>query len=224
MQLNVLELLISQKFLPVLPAVDLTHPSASIDPQSLVDSLSECISASKSVTSALLAMPSGYENSLTNHEWIVLSWSLSFSARIDILAGGQSIPHPAQNLRRRLEFRHTLRQVLLRLQSLVSPHEDSTGDRDVFYHFLKRARGIEAWYLRQTGISSLSTPASVDVGRDQVGSTGNTAGVDFPALAVNHSGPGLMASGDLSFAGFFAEDMQNVDYGLFLGGQSFVSF
>lgn len=217
LQLNVLELLTSQQSLPHL-TLGAIQQSAGDNQQPIMDSLSECIMASKSVLGALLAMPAGSEQFLSNLEWVVFSWSLSFSARLDVLASGPCMAHLMQRLRRRLDFRHTLRQVLLRLESLVAPQEDGTGDRDVFYHFLKRARGVEAWYLRHTGLESLSTPGGIDASPSQVGSASCGAEIDR-TLTANASQSGLVDSPNLSFSDYFPQEMLDVDFGMFLGMQ-----
>lgn len=219
LQLNVLELLMSQKsLLGFPPGAGLLQQSLADKPQSVTDSLSECILVSKYVTSTLLAMPPGYEKFLSNLEWIVLSWGLSVSARLDVLAGSSPISHLTKHLRRHLDFRHTLRQILLRLQSLVTPQEDSTGDRDIFYHFLKRARGIEAWYLRHTGLESLSTPGNSDVSASHADDASSCAEVD-PPLTGNVAESVNTGSGGFSFVDLVAEDMQEIDFGMFLGMQ-----
>ncbi|KAK0716061.1 hypothetical protein B0H67DRAFT_256615 [Lasiosphaeris hirsuta] len=153
LQLGMIELVISQRFLPgsPLPAALI---SASQGPRyngaQVVDVFSDSILASKSLINILITMSPGQEKILSNLEWITLSCALSFSARLSLLAGDDRISHLTKHLQRSLDIRHTLRQVILRLSSMVSPGEDSSGDRDTFYHFLRRAEAIEAWYMRQT--------------------------------------------------------------------------
>ncbi|OIW35476.1 hypothetical protein CONLIGDRAFT_567048 [Coniochaeta ligniaria NRRL 30616] len=225
LQLNVLELLLSQQSLPGLSAGGgLLQQMLAEKPHSITDLLSESILASKSVISTLLASPPGYEKVLSNLEWIVLSWSLSLPARLDVLAASPPMSHLTRNLRRRLDFRHTLRQILLRLQSLVSPLEDSVGDRDIFYHFLRRARGVEAWYLRHSGLDSLLTPGSIDVATSHAGSASNRGAEANPTFPGNASEPGNLGTADLFFVDLVDEGMQDVDFGLFLGMQDFDLF
>ncbi|KAK3360505.1 hypothetical protein B0T25DRAFT_130868 [Lasiosphaeria hispida] len=152
LQLGMVELVISQRFLPGSPfPVTL---SASQEPRyssaQVVDLFSDSILASKSLINILITMVPGQEKVLSNLGWITLSCALSFSARLSLLAGDNRISYLTKHLQRSLDIRHTLRQVILRLSSMVSPGEDSRGDRDTFYHFLRRAEAIEAWYLRQT--------------------------------------------------------------------------
>ncbi|KAK3312321.1 hypothetical protein B0H66DRAFT_396797 [Apodospora peruviana] len=218
LQLNSLEVLISQKALPGFPGR--VQQRLYDSPQLVIDAISECISATKSVADSFLVLPLGYEHRLSNIEWIVLSWSISFSARLHVMAG-----HPATlRLQRRLDFRHTLRQVTLRLQSLASPLEDSTGDRDVFYHFLRRGRIIESWYLRQTDLDSLSTPYnSIGISPDQINIDANNTAELNQTRALNVSSgldPGFGLNPgfeNVSFADFFAEEMRDPAFAMFLG-------
>ncbi|KAB5580928.1 hypothetical protein GE09DRAFT_1213369 [Coniochaeta sp. 2T2.1] len=219
LQLNTLELLVSQQSVPIIPT-SITPRFVESNPQ-MIESLYECMSASKQVVTTFLVMPSGYEHYLSNLEWIVLSWSISSAAKLDVLAGSpQMLPH-TKKLRQRLDFPHTLRQVILRLESVVSPGEDSTGDGDVFFHFLRRARGVEAWYLRHSGLYSLSTPGSSNAATSCVGNL-NTA-------ATNATGE-YTADGrtdgqtDFSFADLFPEGMEALNFGIFLGEKDFDSF
>jgi len=39
-----------------------------------------------------------------------------------------------------------LKQFVLRLGALVTPYVDATGDRNVFYHYQKRAKFLQHWF------------------------------------------------------------------------------
>ncbi|KAB5530484.1 hypothetical protein GE09DRAFT_1228473 [Coniochaeta sp. 2T2.1] len=217
--LNALELLVSQQSVPSMPP-SITPHFVESNPQ-MIESLYECMSASKQVVTTFLAMPSGYEHYLSNFDWIVLSWSISSAAKLDVLAGSpQMLPH-TKKLRQRLDFPHTLRQVILRLESVVSPGEDSTGDRDVFFHFLRRARGVEAWYLRHSGLDGLSTPGSSNAATSSVGNL-NTAATN--STGEYTAGGRTDGQTDFSFADLFPEGMEALNFGMFLGEQDFDSF
>lgn len=176
-------------------------------------------------------MAPGQENVLSNLEWIILSCGLSFSARFDVLATAPRISHLTQHLRRSLDIRHTLRQVVLRLESIVSLGEDSAGDRDTFYHFLQRAQTIEAWHLRQTEHSSLSTSTNINVtpthGDDTIqGVRKVTSATELmaPAPVGESSESGLGELNGFSVIDFFTEDMQDTDFGLYLSSTNFDFF
>lgn len=226
-----LELFISQQSLPGFPlALSTFRQTLGSSPQT-VDSFSESVSASKSLINILLAMAPGQENFLSNLAWIMLSCSLSFSARFDVLAADPRISHLTQHVRRCLDIRHTLRQVILRLQSLVSPEEDSNGDRDTFYHFLRRAKAIEAWYIHQTGHSCPLTPTNIDatpIHRDETtqGTGDFTSAVELTASTPigesSESGSGKFS--DLAMIDFFTEDMQGTDFGSYLYTTNFDLF
>jgi len=231
MQLGILELFISQQSLPGFPLASSSFQHTLGSNLQIVDSFAESVAASKSLINILLAMPPGQENILSNLEWIILSCGLSFSARFDVLAAAPRISHLTQHLRRSLGIRHTLRQVILRLESIVSLDEDSVGDRDTFYHFLQRAQAIEAWHLRQTEHSSLSTPTSINVtpsdGDDAtqgMGKITSTTGLiaAVPIGECSESGPGEFNG--TSMPDFFTEVMQDTDFGLYLSSTNFDFF
>jgi len=151
-----LELAICQQSLPGSPlsASAATHSQTA-------EVFSGSVLASKSLLNILITMTSGQEKALTNLEWISLSYALSFSARLDILMANPRIAHLTGHARRWLDFRHMLRQVILRLQPMISPRVDRNGDCDTFSQFLKRAEIVQVWYSRQTD-SLLSTPSDGD--------------------------------------------------------------
>jgi hypothetical protein len=223
LQTNTLDLLISQQSVPHFP-LRAIQQSVGDDSHRIMESLYGCLLAANPVTSRFLALPSGYEHFLSNLEWIMLSWSISFSARLDVLAGNPYLAQYSQLLRQRLDFRHTLRQVILRLESMMSPLEDGSGDRDVFFHFLKRARSVEAWYLRHTGLESLSTPGSVATAASQAGSTSREITGAEPVLLSHPSETGHVLAADMSFGDYFPQEIQDADFGMFLAMQDFDLF
>lgn len=160
-----------------------------------------------------------------NLEWIVLSCGFSFAARFDVLAATPRISHLTQNLRRNLDIRHSLRQVILRLDSITSPETDSDGDRDAFYHFLRRGKQIQEWHNHQVGPSPQSTPTTIDVTSTDsghmtpgMGDFASVADASDSAAVSGGSGPGE----DHDFPVVdFTEDMQGIDFGLYLTSTNF---
>ena len=210
MQLSMLELLVPDHSSSGSElGIHAVQQSLKESPDAIIETLSGSASASKSIISILLTAPEGYEIAFTNLEWVVLSCAMSFSARVDVMAQAPNIANKSQPLRRRLDFCHTLRQVILRLQIVASAEKDDNGDRDIFHHFLRRARAIESWYLRQTGNASLSTPGSADgaVTREDSAASASASGPP-PELPEPEYG-GFQ---DLLFDDFFATGMQNMDF------------
>ena len=211
MQLSVLELLVSSHSSLGFPlGIHTAQHLLEDNSQAVIDTISGSISATKSITSILLAAPARYETVFTNLEWVVLSCALSFSARLDVLTRGLRTCYLAQNLRQRLDFRHTLRQAILRLQSLATTEVDNGGDRDIFHHFLGRARAIDAWYLHRTGYTSLSTPVSMDAETAQERRTDAAEVYGPPTTGASISGH--IGFQDLSFGDFFAAEIQEMDF------------
>lgn len=202
LQLSMLELLISQQSLPGFPLALSAAFQQTLGGTRTTDSFSESVSISKSLMNIFLAMPPGQERVLSNLGWIIFSCGLSFSVRFDVLMADPRTSHLTKHFRRCLDIRHTLRQVILRLESVVSPELDNNDDRDAFYHFLRRARATEAWHLRQLG--SAANPRPVDGG----------GGTELSApVIIDGAFPGDSCEfSDLSPLGFFAEEMQSLDF------------
>lgn len=150
MQLNLLELLLSQsspggntfgldKFQNI--------QSLAKNQPLLLDWLSTSMSAVRSLVGVILVLPPGEEDAVSNTEWIMLYCGLSMAVRLDLIAAHGSTSGATHHLRRFLDMPHTLRQIVLRLESATSPDLDATGDRDAFYHLASRARRLEEWYL-----------------------------------------------------------------------------
>lgn len=152
MQVNLLELLLSQSSLGGntfgIDKFQHTHSLAENQPL-LLDWLSTSMSAARSLMSMILVLPPGEEHAVSNTEWIVLYCGLSLAARLDLIAAHGSTSGVTQHLRRFLEMPHTLRQIVLRLESAACSEVDATGDRDGFFHLARRAHRLEEWYLER---------------------------------------------------------------------------
>lgn len=146
-QLHTIQLCLNQLSLPEAP-FGLNNPqNASM--QRLITGLSESIVSAKSLVSVLLHTPPGQEVYFSNIFWVMLHCGFTLAARLDILAADPRIGFMGQHLRQFSDIGHTIRQVVLRLESATSPDLDERGDRDSFYHFVIRTRRVEDWYLRQ---------------------------------------------------------------------------
>lgn len=151
MQLNLLDLLLSHSTPYGTPfGLDkLQGGETSFDQTWLLDWLSESISAARSLISTVLVLPPGGEGAISNTEWIVVYCGLSLAARLDIMMARRNIPAMAQRLRVFLDMPNTLRQIVMRLESVAGSDVDATGDRGTFHHLAQRARRLEEWYLER---------------------------------------------------------------------------
>lgn len=144
----------------------------------------------------ILVLAPREEFTLTNLSWIMLHRGISFAIRLDLATTSASIAHLTEHLHRLLDLRHTLRQIVLRLESAVSPIEDDTGDRDTFYHLCHRARSLEKWYIENfPSTSATRTGDSRDLGLNMDTSTAIDADVtqrQLPQLIFSEAvGPDL---------------------------------
>jgi hypothetical protein len=214
-----IDLVISQQSLPWSSlATRVSQELQYTVPEIVVESFSDTVLAFKSLINTLITMTPGQEHVLTNLDWITLAYALSCSVRLDVLAADHRISHLTKHLRRSLDIRHTLRQVLLRLRSVVSSEEDQNGDRDMFYQYLRRGEAVEAWHLRQTAGSSISAPSDVnalpggDYSTPELGTS--TLGVE-PTESESFRGPSESGPFDLSDASImdlFMDEMQGAGH------------
>ncbi|KAG9495095.1 hypothetical protein J7337_013329 [Fusarium musae] len=222
LQIHILELLLSQSS-PRGTSFGLDKFNNQFEHESsLIDWLSASMSAARSLISVILVMPQGEEMYMSNMGWIMMNCGLNLAVRLDLVAARGSISGSMQHLRRFLDMRHTLRQLVLRFEA--TPGQNAPADHP-FYGLAKRIRRLENWYLsqaeHQTPDSSVSISPSVNdqpllsVGTD---ASGISVGASMPFIA----GPWPMSSDwyqnpDLDIGTFlFADPVEfpiNLGYG-----------
>ncbi|KAF5707816.1 cercosporin resistance protein [Fusarium globosum] len=163
LQIHILELLLSQSS-PRGTSFGLDKFNNQFEHESsLIDWLSASMSAARSLISVILVMPQGEEVYMSNMGWIMMNCGLNLAVRLDLVAARGSISGSMQHLRRFLDMRHTLRQLVLRFEA--TPGQDAPADHP-FYALAKRIRRLENWYLsqaeHQTPDSSVSISPSVN--------------------------------------------------------------
>ncbi|KAK6223853.1 zn 2cys6 transcription factor [Colletotrichum tabaci] len=146
-QLHTIQLCLNQLSLPEAP-FGLSNPQ-NAPMQRLIAGLSESIVSAKSLVCVLLHTPPGQEVFFPNIVWVMLHCGFTLAARLDLLAADPRIGFMAEHLRQFSDIAHTIRQVVLRLESASSPDLDDRGDRDSFYHFAIRTKRVEKFYLEQ---------------------------------------------------------------------------
>ncbi|KAF4956318.1 hypothetical protein FGADI_3895 [Fusarium gaditjirri] len=152
LQLHVLDLLICQ------PSPDgisygpngFQSLQQGADQGRLLDWLSQSMSAAKSLISVILLLPQGDEDTMPNIGWIMLYCAVSLSVRLDLVAAQPENAQTAGHLRRILDMPHTLRQIVLRMES-ASNSNPGDGESDPYFGLARRARRIEKWYLERCG-------------------------------------------------------------------------
>lgn len=91
-------------------------------------------------------MPQGEEMAMSNMGWIMMNCALNLAVRLDLIAAKGSISGFTKHLRRFLDMKHTLRQLVLRFEATPGPN--SPPDHP-FHSLAKRLRRLEDWYLSQ---------------------------------------------------------------------------
>ncbi|KAH0429790.1 hypothetical protein CcaCcLH18_08213 [Colletotrichum camelliae] len=212
-QMHTIQLCLNQLSLPDAPFA--LHKPQNPSSQRLIQGLSESIVSAKSLISILLHTPPGQEVYFPNIVWVMLHCGNTLAARLDLQAADPRISFMTEHLRQFSDIGHTIRQVVLRLESATSSNVDDRGDRDSFYHFLIRTKRVETWYTDQQklftsqhgvspqglnvpttrSLSSLGTPTS-DLSNQPVGFDYSVAPSVFsqPAIAP--------ASGNMAYTGF----------------------
>ncbi|EXM19403.1 hypothetical protein FOTG_12652 [Fusarium oxysporum f. sp. vasinfectum 25433] len=185
LQIHILELLLSQSS-PRGTSFGLDKFNNQLEHESsLIDWLSASMSAARSLISVILVMPQGEEMYMSNMGWIMMNCGLNLAVRLDLVAARGSISGSMQHLRRFLDMRHTLRQLVLRFEA--TPGQDAPLDHP-FYALAKRIRRLENWYLsqaeHQTPDSSVSISPSVN---------------DQPLLSVGTDASGMPVGGSMPF-------------------------
>ncbi|ENH71503.1 hypothetical protein FOC1_g10007739 [Fusarium oxysporum f. sp. cubense race 1] len=185
LQIHILELLLSQSS-PRGTSFGLDKFNNQFEHESsLIDWLSASMSAARSLISVILVMPQGEEMYMSNMGWIMMNCGLNLAVRLDLVAAKGSISGSMQHLRRFLDMRHTLRQLVLRFEA--TPGQDAPLDHP-FYALAKRIRRLENWYLsqaeHQTPDSSVSISPSVN---------------DQPLLSVGTDASGMSVGGSMPF-------------------------
>lgn len=152
--MHVLELLICQ------PSPDsvsfgpngFQNVQGAANPSGLLDWLSQSLAAAKNLISILLILPPGEEGLMPNMSWVCLYSTASLAVRLDLLALHYDVGH----LRRILDLTYTLRQIIIRLQTLSDFESGPDVPKNAFYHLTIRARQVEKWYSHH--LSQIDSP------------------------------------------------------------------
>jgi hypothetical protein len=152
-----LELLISNISLPDPPQSFVEHNS----PQ-LIEDMFRSISAAKSVLNIIFILPQGEEPGITNIGWICLLRALTLGCRLDVLAMHPDLTAAASHLRQFLDAPLCIRQIILRLDSLICKSEDTDGEKSPYFHMRKRIHAVQRWYEAATHRAATSTHVTAD--------------------------------------------------------------
>ncbi|KAH8895798.1 hypothetical protein GQ53DRAFT_33184 [Thozetella sp. PMI_491] len=224
LQMNTLALQISQLCLPGFPFAAAGLQDSGLQ---LLHWLSDSIYAAKSLVDTFLNISIRGEYTITNMEWIMCSCGLALAVRLDILAADPRMSSSTEHLRRFLDLRHVLKQVLLRLESAVLLLGESSREDDPMGQMLQRAKLVEAWYLRQTRTTSLSTPSYTP--KENFDAVDLTHGLHLPSvskpssaeLPLESADPNIQPEFEFSIMDIFDDmDMQGINFGpsSFMGG------
>ena len=139
--------------------------------------LATVVTASRSLVSFFLNMTPGEEFVVTNMAWVMLSCGMSLAVRLDVLLKDPRIEPFAEHIGLFLDIRHSMRQLILRLESATAIYSSNDGSTEnTFRQFLTRARAIESWHGNQLSISpAMSMPGPRVPESAATGSTSSTS-------------------------------------------------
>jgi len=126
--------------------------------------LSEGLEGAKSFLDLYLWLPPKSEMTLTNSEWIQLSFGVTQAAKFAIVSRMPSVEVQTREIRYRLNIDHVFRHLTLRIGALVGRAGEGNKQKDIFYYYEQRTRKIQRWYekmVKLTGSKSLDTRPSV---------------------------------------------------------------
>lgn len=150
-----------------------------------VEALCMGLSAGKSVLDFYISLPLRAEMAFNNTGCIQIGFALTLACKLAVAALEPPVNlHTAvADLSRSLDMSGMLNRCILRIQALITLATDSGGDRDVFFHYEKRLKRIQAWYetRKQSGpakrdnihyplqpkrvVAQQATPPSIDGGQ-----------------------------------------------------------
>lgn len=132
----------------------------------MIDWLSASMSAARSLISVVLVLPHGEEMAMSNMGWIMIYCGLSLAVRLDLIAMRGTMSGSTGHLRRFLDMPHTLRQIVLRLESARDGGKNTAVNLHPFEGLAKRVRRLEVWYQAQAGdylaVTTTPSPQVVD--------------------------------------------------------------
>lgn len=132
------------------------HPSLHLN------ILREGLEGAKAFLDLYLWLPPKSEMSLTNSEWIQLSFGVTLAAKFAIISKEPGIEPQTRELRHRLNIDNVFRHLALRIGALVGRANDGEKQKDIFFYYEQRVRKIQKWYermLRATGADCQSSDA-----------------------------------------------------------------
>lgn len=122
--------------------------------------LCEGLESAKSFLDLYLWLPPKSEMSLTNSEWIQLSFGVTQAAKFAIVSKEPNVEPQTRELRHRLNIDHVFRHLSLRIGALVGRASEGNKQKDIFYYYEQRVRKIQNWFEKMTRAIGRESPES----------------------------------------------------------------
>ena len=96
-----------------------------------------------------LSLPSRTEMTFNNTEWNQLGFALIVASKFSVARTAQSVSAETMGLRRSLDISGILEQTIIRDRASKGSKWDADGERDIFYHYGKRAVTLQYWLRKE---------------------------------------------------------------------------
>ena len=106
----------------------------------------EGLEGAKTFLDLFLWLPPKSEMSLTNQEWVQLSFGVTQAAKFAIVSKLTAVEAQTRELRQRLSLDNVFRHLCLRIGALVGRASEANKRKDIFYYYEQRTRKIKNWY------------------------------------------------------------------------------
>lgn len=121
-------------------------PNRKLDNAFYIEVLCVALKAAKYFLDFYVSLPLRAEMAFNNTGCVQIEFALTLACKLVITASEPFVyPHTAE-LCRSLDLSSLLNKCILRIQALITSHMDTSGDRDVFYHYEKRIKRVQWWF------------------------------------------------------------------------------
>ena len=108
--------------------------------------LCEGLEGAKEFLDLFLWLPPKSEMTLTNSEWVQLSFGVTQAAKFAIVSKLSAVEAQTREQRQRLNIDHVFLHLSLRIGALVGRASEQNKEKDIFYQYEQRTRKIKNWY------------------------------------------------------------------------------
>ncbi|KAJ5778799.1 hypothetical protein N7520_002045 [Penicillium odoratum] len=138
-----------------------------------IDALRMGLVVSKTLLEFYISLPLRHDVAFNNAIWVQLGFAATLACKLSVAAMRPSVHPHTFDLCRAFDISKFLSRCILRIQALVTPDMDASGDRDVFYHYEKRLKRVQWWFGNRAlcGLNNDSSKHDIPLGESLSSST-----------------------------------------------------